>query len=156
SGRTRGAPRNGTRPSTAACCPGSAPSRAGRPPRRRASGRSATGPRPTGRAGSPGPGRSGSPCSKFLEHRVLSIHQFQFSRTGRRMNEIGIGIVGANPDVGWSFLAHVPAIAATPGLRVAAVSTTRVETARRAAELLGGLPWFTDAGELAAAPDVDL
>ncbi|HLT61189.1 MAG TPA: Gfo/Idh/MocA family oxidoreductase [Microlunatus sp.] len=72
------------------------------------------------------------------------------------MNEIGIGIVGANPDVGWSFLAHVPAIAATPGLRVAAVSTTRVETARRAAELLGGLPWFTDAGELAAAPDVDL
>ncbi|MFB4300509.1 Gfo/Idh/MocA family protein [Actinomadura sp. NTSP31] len=72
------------------------------------------------------------------------------------MGEFGVGIIGASPDSGWAFGAHVPAIAATPGLRVAAVATTREESARRAADLLGGAEWFTDPAALAAGATVDL
>lgn len=72
------------------------------------------------------------------------------------MNELGVGIIGANPDNGWAFSAHIPAIAATPGLRVSAVATTREETARRAANLVGGAEWFTDPAELAESEAVDL
>lgn len=72
------------------------------------------------------------------------------------MGELGVGIIGANPDSGWAFTAHVPAIAATPGLRVSAVATTRRESARRAADLVGGAEWFTDPAALASSDAVDL
>ncbi len=72
------------------------------------------------------------------------------------MSALGVGIIGANPDSGWAFAAHVPAIAATPGLRVSAVATTREESARRAADLVGGAEWFTDPAALAQSRSVDL
>jgi predicted dehydrogenase len=71
------------------------------------------------------------------------------------MGELRVGIIGANPH-SWAFSAHVPAIAATPGLRVAAVATTREESARRAARLVGGAEWFTDPAALATSESVDL
>jgi predicted dehydrogenase len=72
------------------------------------------------------------------------------------MSELGVGIIGANPDSGWAFTAHVPAIEATPGLRVSAVATRRPESARHAAALVGGAEWFTDPAALAASAAVDL
>lgn len=72
------------------------------------------------------------------------------------VRDVGIGIIGANPDSGWAFTAHVPAIEATAGVRVAAVSTTRAETAKRAAAMLNGVAWYTDGTALAADPGVDV
>ncbi|MFC7622809.1 Gfo/Idh/MocA family protein [Microlunatus sp. GCM10028923] len=73
------------------------------------------------------------------------------------MAELGVGIVGANPDTGWAFTAHVPAIAATEGLRVTAVATTREATAKRAAAELGtDVGWHTDPVALVRDPKVDI
>ncbi|WP_052590283.1 Gfo/Idh/MocA family protein [Luteipulveratus mongoliensis] len=68
---------------------------------------------------------------------------------------IGVGIVGASVDHGWAFTAHVPAIATVPQLRIAAVSTTREESAQEAARRTGARP-FTSASDLAAFDEVDL
>ena len=40
-----------------------------------------------------------------------------------------VGIVGANPERGWALGAHLPALKAMPGFEIAAVCTTRQETA---------------------------
>jgi predicted dehydrogenase len=64
--------------------------------------------------------------------------------------------VGANPDRSWAALAHVPALQADPRFHIAAVATSRVETARAAATRFGAPHWFTDAHALAAHPAVDL
>lgn len=69
---------------------------------------------------------------------------------------IGVGVVGANPDRGWATRAHLPAISAVPELELAAVATTRTETAERARDRFGARHAFTDAASLAAHPDVDL
>lgn len=67
-----------------------------------------------------------------------------------------VGIIGANPDQGWAFRSHVPAIAHLPGLTISAVATTRESSARKAGELVGAAHWYTDPVALAADPDVDL
>lgn len=69
---------------------------------------------------------------------------------------IGVGVVGANPDRGWATRAHLPAISALPEFELAAVATTRTETAERTRERFGARHAFTDAASLAAHPDVDL
>jgi predicted dehydrogenase len=69
---------------------------------------------------------------------------------------IRVGIIGANPNEGWARGAHVPAIAALPGLELAAVATTREETARAGAEQFGARHAFADTAELARHPEVDL
>jgi predicted dehydrogenase len=69
---------------------------------------------------------------------------------------IRVGIVGANPDRGWAFRAHVPALTALDRFRVTAVATTREESAARAAQAAGATHAFTSAGALAACADVDL
>jgi predicted dehydrogenase len=43
--------------------------------------------------------------------------------------EIRVGIVGANADVSWAKLSHVPAIKGLPGLRLAAVATRNEHSA---------------------------
>ncbi|GMA25681.1 hypothetical protein GCM10025864_34400 [Luteimicrobium album] len=53
-------------------------------------------------------------------------------------------------------MSHLPALVATPGLRLTAVSTTREESARRAAERWAAPHHFTTAADLAHCPDVDL
>ncbi|MGA8113145.1 MAG: Gfo/Idh/MocA family oxidoreductase [Actinocatenispora sp.] len=70
--------------------------------------------------------------------------------------QIGVGIVGANPDRSWAARAHVPALHAAPDFTLAAVATTREETARAAQERFGAAHAFTDAASLAQHPDVDL
>lgn len=68
---------------------------------------------------------------------------------------IGVGIIGANPDRGWAKDAHIPALAALPQFRLAAVSTSRAESAALAGAHYG-VPSFHSAEALVACPDVDL
>lgn len=72
---------------------------------------------------------------------------------------IGVGLIGANPEAGWAFRAHVPALQFLQqtghDVRIAAVSTTRAESAQRAAALTGARG-YTSAADLAADPEVDL
>ncbi|WP_030616792.1 Gfo/Idh/MocA family protein [Streptomyces sclerotialus] len=70
--------------------------------------------------------------------------------------KIRVGIIGANPDRSWAARAHVPALRALPDYEITAVATTRTESARAAAREFGAAHAFTDAGELARHPDVDL
>ncbi len=69
---------------------------------------------------------------------------------------IGVGIIGASPERGWAIDAHLPALAADPRFQVMAVSTTRMESARKTAELFDVPHAFASAQELAEHPDVDL
>lgn len=48
-----------------------------------------------------------------------------------------VGIVGAHPTRGWAQAAHIPALLALPQFRIAAVATTRLESARATAERHG-------------------
>jgi predicted dehydrogenase len=45
-----------------------------------------------------------------------------------------VGIVGAHPTRGWAQAAHIPALRALPQFRIAAVATTRQDSAQAAAE----------------------
>jgi predicted dehydrogenase len=58
--------------------------------------------------------------------------------------EIRVGIVGANADVSWAKLSHVPAVKGLPGVRLAAVATRNEQTARQAAEAFGADRWYAD------------
>jgi len=72
--------------------------------------------------------------------------------------QIGVGIIGYEPGRSWAAVAHVPALQALPEYRVAAVATTRAESARAAADDIG-LPAdraFTSVADLAACADVDV
>jgi predicted dehydrogenase len=70
--------------------------------------------------------------------------------------QIGIGILGANPDRGWAARAHIPAIEASPDFTLTAVATTRVQSAQAARDRFGARHAFTDAASLARHRDVDL
>ncbi|MGK5557090.1 Gfo/Idh/MocA family protein [Actinomadura kijaniata] len=74
------------------------------------------------------------------------------------VSPVRVGVIGANADPGrsWAAAAHVPALAATPGLALTAVGTSREDSAREAARAFGVPHAFADAGALAAHPEVDL
>jgi predicted dehydrogenase len=71
-------------------------------------------------------------------------------------NPIRVGIVGASADGGWARFAHVPALQALPEFELAAVATTRRESAEKAAAAFGAKHAFADVAALAASPDIDL
>jgi predicted dehydrogenase len=64
--------------------------------------------------------------------------------------------VGANPTRGWGTAAHLPALRALEEFEIAAVATTRAETARASAEVFGAPLAFSDAADLVAHPDVQV
>jgi len=68
---------------------------------------------------------------------------------------IRVGIVGASPQ-SWAMAAHLPALAHLDEFTVTAVATTRQDSARAAADMLGIGHAFASANELAAHPEVDL
>ncbi|WP_159979124.1 MULTISPECIES: Gfo/Idh/MocA family protein [unclassified Novosphingobium] len=70
--------------------------------------------------------------------------------------KIGVGIVGANPDASWAAMAHVPALQALDEYHIAAVSTTRMETARAAGAAFGVANVYDNHAALIADPAVDL
>jgi predicted dehydrogenase len=69
---------------------------------------------------------------------------------------IRVGVIGASPDRGWAATAHVPALRSLPQYQLTAVSTSRAESARAAAQQFGAAHWFTDARQLSEHPEVDL
>ena len=71
-------------------------------------------------------------------------------------SKIRVGIVGASANRGFASIAHMPALRALPQFEIAAVCTTRQETAEAAARHYGVRLAFSDPGELARHPDVDL
>jgi predicted dehydrogenase len=66
-----------------------------------------------------------------------------------------VGVVGASRTRGWASMAHLPALAALPGLTTTAVASTRIEGAREVAEHFGVPHAFGDPGELIVHPEVD-
>lgn len=71
---------------------------------------------------------------------------------------IGVGLVGFEPGRSWSAVAHLPALAALTEYRVAAVATTRHESAMAAAEVIGlnADKAFISGAALATCSDVDV
>jgi len=71
---------------------------------------------------------------------------------------IGVGIIGYEPKRSWAALAHVPALRGLPEYRVAAVATTRLESAQAAAADIGLPPAraYASAAALAGCEDVDV
>jgi predicted dehydrogenase len=71
-------------------------------------------------------------------------------------SRIRVGIVGASANRGFASIAHIPALRALPQFEIAAVCTSRQETAEAAARHYGVRLAFCDPAELARHPDVDL
>jgi len=71
-------------------------------------------------------------------------------------SKIRVGIVGANPSRGFASIAHIPALKALPEFEVAAVCTTRQDSAEAAARHYGVPLAFCDAEKLMRHSDVDL
>jgi predicted dehydrogenase len=69
---------------------------------------------------------------------------------------IRVGVVGANPDHSWASYTHLPALQALPQFDLKAVSTTRRETADRAAQRFGASLAFDDAFDLVTHPGIDV
>jgi predicted dehydrogenase len=67
-----------------------------------------------------------------------------------------VGIVGANPERGWGTTVHIPALQALPGFEVAAVCTTRQDSADETARRFGIPRAYADYEALARDPDVDI
>ncbi len=70
--------------------------------------------------------------------------------------KIRVGIVGASASRGFASIAHIPALRALPQFEIAAVCTTRRESAEAAARHYGVPLAFSDPEALARHPDVDL
>ena len=69
---------------------------------------------------------------------------------------VRVGLVGASgAGTGWSSIAHVPGLRAAEGIELAAVCTSRPESAAAASDRYG-VPGFHDVRELAAQEDIDL
>ena len=67
-----------------------------------------------------------------------------------------VGIIGANPERGWALNAHLPALRAMPGFEIAAVATTRIESARATAEKFAIPGAHAGAEALIGDPAVDI
>ena len=68
---------------------------------------------------------------------------------------VRVGLVGASaPGAGWSSVAHIPGLAAADGVELAAVCTSRPESAVAAGEAYG-VPSFHDVRDLASQEDID-
>ena len=71
-------------------------------------------------------------------------------------DNVRVGLVGADASgSGWGSVAHIPGLAAAEGIELAAVCTSRPESAAAAGEAYG-VPSFHDVHVLAAQPDIDL
>jgi predicted dehydrogenase len=71
-------------------------------------------------------------------------------------SKIRVGIVGLSPQRGFASIAHLPALRALPEYEIAAVCTTRQESAEAAARHFGIRLAFSDPVKLAQHPDIDL
>ncbi len=67
-----------------------------------------------------------------------------------------VGIIGANANYGWSKRAHLPALLGMADFELAAVCTSRPETAQESKAFYGAKLAFHDYTEMANHPEVDL
>jgi predicted dehydrogenase len=72
------------------------------------------------------------------------------------MDRVQVGLIGANSERGWSARSHLPALEALDGLELAAVATSRMDTARATADRYHARRAYDDADELIADPEVEL
>ena len=71
-------------------------------------------------------------------------------------DKLRIGLIGASTSYGWAMRSHLPALLALPEYELAAVCTSRPETAEESARAYGARLAFHDYTEMANHPDVDL
>ena len=72
------------------------------------------------------------------------------------VGKIRVGIIGASAHYGWSRRAHLPALLALPDFELAAVCTSRPETAAASQAEYGARLAFHDYAEMVNHPEVDL
>src|SRR5205809_3384856 len=74
-----------------------------------------------------------------------------------RTKRIRVGLIGASPDRGWAFEAHIPALRSLPDdFEITALSTTRRASADAASKLFGVPDAFDNHQELVNSPAVDV
>lgn len=71
-------------------------------------------------------------------------------------DKLRVGIIGASVSGGWGARAHTPGIAHMPDVELAAVATTRQETADASAKEFGASKGYGSFRDLVADPDIDL
>src|SRR4051794_24372781 len=71
-------------------------------------------------------------------------------------DQLRLGVVGANPNIGWASRTHMPGLLALPEYDIAAVCTTRQESAEAAAQKYEATKAYWDFHKLVADPDVDV
>ena len=69
--------------------------------------------------------------------------------------KIRLGVIGANVSKGWAHRSHLPAILASPEFELAAVCTTRQESAEESARKFGARLAFHDHRDMLARDDID-
>jgi predicted dehydrogenase len=70
-------------------------------------------------------------------------------------DRIRLGVIGANIHRGWAPRSHLPALAASPEFELAAVCTTRRESAEESARMFGARLAFDNYQDMLAHPDID-
>lgn len=69
--------------------------------------------------------------------------------------KLRVGVIGANPTMGWSPRAHMPALVALPEIDLIAVCTTREASARKSAEKYNVPMWFDNHQAMLQEADLD-
>ncbi len=69
--------------------------------------------------------------------------------------KIRIGVIGANVSKGWAHRSHLPALLASPEFELAAVCTTRPESAEESARQFGARMAFHNHEDMLASPEID-
>ena len=77
----------------------------------------------------------------------------ELARSGK---PVGVGIIGLGSHGGWAARSHLPAVRATPGYELRALSASSRQTAEHSGQQHGVSRTFGTAAELAACDDVDL
>ena len=70
-------------------------------------------------------------------------------------DRLRVGVIGANADRSWAAKSHLPALRRLPDFELAAVCTTREESARESAERFGARLAFHDYRDMLERDDID-
>src|SRR3954454_10474369 len=70
-------------------------------------------------------------------------------------HKIRLGLIGASVKGTWSSRSHLPALRASADVELAAVCTTKAETAEAARQAYGARLAFDDWRKMVASPDID-
>ena len=72
-----------------------------------------------------------------------------------KIRKIRIGVIGANVSKGWAHRSHLPALLASPEFELAAVCTTRPESAAESARQFGARMAFHNHEDMLASSEID-